>query len=129
MAFEVNTELVDVALELCGVQVAQRSGEGRFAARGQHACRDRSLVRGAGWVVAFDDLRADAFVQLCAGHAIHAARQEAAVAAALDRPVDAALHIDKKWDVFLDDLPDFGEGSEGREVDSGSAPVPPGSPA
>ena len=45
------------------------------------------------------------------------------------RPGDAALHIDKKWDVFLDDLPDFGEGSEGREVDSGSAPVPPGSPA
>lgn len=33
------------------------------------------------------------------------------------RPRDAALHLDKKWDAFLDEIPDFAETGAGHEVD------------
>lgn len=38
------------------------------------------------------------------------------------RPREAAQHVDKKWDVFLDEIPDFSETGAGHEVDS---TVPP----
>jgi hypothetical protein len=37
-------------------------------------------------------------------------------------PREAALHLDKLWDAFLDNLPDLGEAEEGREVDGTSPP-------
>jgi hypothetical protein len=40
-------------------------------------------------------------------------------------PRDASLHLDSKWDVFLDNLPDFG-GPEGHELDSNPPPAAPG---
>ena len=42
------------------------------------------------------------------------------------RPGEAALHVDKKWDLFLDEMPDFGETGQGREIDN---TVPPPQPA
>jgi Protein of unknown function (DUF3754) len=38
------------------------------------------------------------------------------------RPAEAALFVDKKWDAFLDEIPDFGDLDQGREVDSTVAP-------
>ncbi|MBX9864897.1 MAG: DUF3754 domain-containing protein [Hyphomicrobium sp.] len=40
-------------------------------------------------------------------------------------PKEAAIHLDAKWVVFLDNLPDP-EGEEGREVDQAMAPAPDG---
>ncbi len=41
------------------------------------------------------------------------------------RPREAALHIDRQWDVFLDELPDFGASVTGHEVASSTGPPPP----
>jgi hypothetical protein len=37
-------------------------------------------------------------------------------------PRDAALHVDKQWDAFLDKIPDLSDTDQGREVDSMVAP-------
>ena len=38
------------------------------------------------------------------------------------RPAEAALFVDKKWDAFLDEIPNFSDLDQGREVDSTVAP-------
>jgi hypothetical protein len=41
-------------------------------------------------------------------------------------PRDAAQHLDARWDVFLDNLPDLGE-TEGQEIEGqAAAPATPG---
>ena len=41
-------------------------------------------------------------------------------------PKEAALHVDKKWDVFLDEIPDFIDAEAGHEAETTVAPEPPG---
>ena len=58
-AFELRGERVDVTLKVPGLDGVAGPGERRLLRRGQDACVNGSLVRGARRVVAFDDLRAD----------------------------------------------------------------------